>query len=110
MPTIDLSQLPAPEVIESLDYETLLNERKATLISLYPQDEQEAVARVLSLESDPIVKLLQEKGINRRQKVRPYSTLSVSCWESVKMTVSLLKALLSTISPVNVVPATVKRP
>lgn len=62
MATIDLSQLPAPDVVEVLDYETLLSERKATLISLYPEDEQEAVARVLALESEPIVKLLEENA------------------------------------------------
>ena len=62
MATIDLSQLPAPDVVEVLDYETLLAERKATLISLYPEDEQEAVARTLSLESEPIVKLLEENA------------------------------------------------
>ena len=33
MATIDLSQLPAPNVVEPLDYETLFAERKATLIS-----------------------------------------------------------------------------
>ena len=62
MATIDLSQLPAPEVVETLDYEILLNERKATLISLYPEEQQAAVARTLSLESEPIVKLLQENA------------------------------------------------
>lgn len=62
MATIDLSQLPAPDVVETLDYEELLAERKATLISLYPEEEQEAVARTLSLESEPIVKLLQENA------------------------------------------------
>lgn len=62
MATIDLSQLPAPDVVETLDYETLLAERKATLISLYPADQQEAVARTLTLESEPIVKLLQENA------------------------------------------------
>lgn len=62
MATIDLSQLPAPDVVEVLDYETLLAERKATLISLYPEDEQEAVARTLALESEPIVKLLEENA------------------------------------------------
>lgn len=60
MATIDLSQLPAPDVVETLDYEELLAERKATLISLYPAEQQEAVAHTLSLESEPIVKLLQE--------------------------------------------------
>lgn len=62
MPTIDLSQLPAPAVVETLDYETLLAERKATLISLYPEEQREAIARTLTLESEPIVKLLQENA------------------------------------------------
>lgn len=72
MATIDLSQLPAPNVVEPLDYETLLAERKATLISLYPADQQEAIARTLSLESEPIVKLLQENAYREvllRQRV-----------------------------------------
>ncbi|HHQ6589221.1 TPA: baseplate assembly protein [Serratia fonticola] len=72
MPTIDLSQLPAPNVVEALDYESLLAERKATLISLYPVDQQEAIARTLALESDPIVKLLQENAYRElmlRQRV-----------------------------------------
>lgn len=72
MPTIDLSQLPAPDVVEALEYESLLAERKATLISLYPADQQEAIARTLALESDPIVKLLQENAYRElmlRQRV-----------------------------------------
>lgn len=72
MATIDLSQLPAPNVVEPLDYETLFVERKATLISLYPVDQQEAVARTLALESEPIVKLLQENAYREvllRQRV-----------------------------------------
>lgn len=62
MATIDLSQLPAPDVVEVLDYETLLAERKATLISLYPAEQQAAIARTLALESEPVVKLLQENA------------------------------------------------
>ncbi|WP_147198404.1 baseplate assembly protein [Pantoea sp. CCBC3-3-1] len=62
MATIDLSQLPAPDVVEVLDYETLLAERKATLISLYPAEQQEAIARTLALESEPVVKLLEENA------------------------------------------------
>ena len=42
MATIDLSQLPAPDVVEVLDYEILLVERKATLVSLYTEDQQAA--------------------------------------------------------------------
>ena len=72
MATIDLSQLPAPIVVEVLDYEDILAERKATLISLYPEEQREAVARTLSLESEPIVKLLQENAYREvilRQRV-----------------------------------------
>lgn len=60
MSGIDLSQLTPPDVIESLDYETLLAERKARLISLYPADEQATIAAVLQLESEPMVRMLQE--------------------------------------------------
>ncbi|MFJ5161112.1 baseplate assembly protein [Pantoea sp. NPDC088449] len=62
MATIDLSQLPAPDVVETLDYEVLLAERKATLVSLYPEEQQEAIALTLTLESEPIVKVLQENA------------------------------------------------
>ena len=51
MSTITLSQLPQPDVIELLDYETILAERKAYLISLYPADQQQAITTTLALES-----------------------------------------------------------
>lgn len=72
MATLDLSQLPAPDVVENLNYESILAERKATLISLYPPEQQAAMARTLSLESEPIVKLLQENAYREvilRQRV-----------------------------------------
>lgn len=72
MATIDLSQLPAPDVVEKLDYESLFEERKTTLISLYPADQQEAISRTLTLESEPLVKLLQENAYRElilRQRV-----------------------------------------
>lgn len=72
MATVDLSQLPVPDVVEVLDYETILAERKATLITLYPEDQQEAITRTLALESEPIVKLLQENAYREvilRQRV-----------------------------------------
>lgn len=85
MATIDLSQLPAPDVVETLDYETLLAERKATLISLYPADQQEAVARTLSLESEPIVKLLQENAYREvilRQRINEAAKANMVAWSS----------------------------
>lgn len=69
---IDLSQLPAPDVIEPLDYETLLAQRKAQLIALYPLEEQAGIAATLALESEPMVKLLQESAYRElvlRQRV-----------------------------------------
>ncbi|MDX6042889.1 baseplate assembly protein [Scandinavium lactucae] len=72
MAIIDLSQLPAPDVVETLDYESILAERKATLISLYPEEQQEAIARTLALESDPLVKYLEENSYREvlwRQRV-----------------------------------------
>ncbi len=72
MATIDLSQLPAPDVVETLDFETILAERKATLVSLYPEEQQDAVARTLALESEPLVKYLEENAYREviwRQRV-----------------------------------------
>ncbi|WP_140918807.1 baseplate assembly protein [Limnobaculum xujianqingii] len=69
---IDLSQLPAPVVIESLDYETIFAERKAALIALYPPEQQEAIRLTLTLESEPMVKHLQESAYRElilRQRV-----------------------------------------
>lgn len=58
--TIDLSQLPPPVVVEPLDFETLFAQRMAAFIALYPEDEQEEIARTLELESEPITMLLEE--------------------------------------------------
>lgn len=57
---IDLSQLPSPDVVEVLDYEALLAERKTYTISLWPEAEQEAIAALLELETEPLNILLQE--------------------------------------------------
>ncbi|HVI51507.1 MAG TPA: baseplate J/gp47 family protein [Candidatus Sulfotelmatobacter sp.] len=69
MSVIDLSSLPAPNVIEAIDYETILAARKAEM--------KTALADVLpdwnpDLESDSIVKLLEESAYREtilRQRV-----------------------------------------
>lgn len=69
---IDLSQLPIPEVVEQIDFETILAERKAYLVSLYPADQQAEIAARLELESEPLTKLLQENAYRElvwRQRV-----------------------------------------
>lgn len=83
MATIDLSQLPAPDVVETLDYETLLAERKATLISLYPAEQQQAITRTLTLESEPLVKLLQENAYRElilRQRINEAAKANMVAW------------------------------
>ncbi len=59
---IDLSLLPAPDIVEMLDFEVILATRKARLVGLYPREEQAAVAAKLALESDPVNKVLQENA------------------------------------------------
>ncbi|MFM2477322.1 baseplate J/gp47 family protein [Celerinatantimonas sp. MCCC 1A17872] len=56
---IDLSALPTPDVIETIDYETLLSDNKALLLSYYDNDQQAEVAATLALESEPLTKLLE---------------------------------------------------
>lgn len=51
---IDLSRLPAPLVIEALDYETILAAMKADLAARAPE-----LAAVLAIESEPAVKVLE---------------------------------------------------
>lgn len=57
---VDLSKLAPPQVIEALNYEQLLAERKEAFIALYPEAEREFWRARLSLESEPITKLLEE--------------------------------------------------
>ncbi|MEY0876713.1 baseplate assembly protein [Providencia manganoxydans] len=59
MPTIDLSQLPSPDVVETLDYELLLQSYKTALIEATPENIREVVTQTLTLESEPLTKLMQ---------------------------------------------------
>lgn len=49
---VDLSRLPAPSVIEALDFETIYAEALAQFTALFPEFDA-------TVESDPVVKLLQ---------------------------------------------------
>ena len=59
---IDLTQLPAPSVVEVLDFESILSTRKAHLVSLLPEAQRAAVTALLALESEPATKLLEENA------------------------------------------------
>lgn len=67
MATINLSELPPPQIVEELDFETILDQRKARLLELYPE-----AAETLALESEPLNYLLQENAYRElvwRQRV-----------------------------------------
>jgi phage-related baseplate assembly protein len=73
---VDLSQLPAPNVVEPLDYETILEERKTALLDQYDAEEQAEIEATLELESEPLTKLLQENAYRElvwRQRVNEAS-------------------------------------
>ena len=73
---IDLSQLPPPQIVEQIDFEQILDERKAYMISLWPADEQAQIAARLEIESEPLTKLLQENTYREtvwRQRVNEAS-------------------------------------
>jgi phage-related baseplate assembly protein len=57
---IDLAALPVPDALEVLDYEVVYAERKASLVALWPADEQAEIAATVELESEPLARLLQE--------------------------------------------------
>lgn len=58
--SVDFSLLSKPNMIEELDFETLLTERKAALIALFNTEQQAMIAAVLARESEPLTKFLQE--------------------------------------------------
>lgn len=73
---IDLSRLPVPDVVENIDYETIVADRKAYYISLFPVAQQDDVAQTLQLESEPVVKLIEENAYREtvlRQRVNDAS-------------------------------------
>lgn len=51
---IDLSSIPAPDVVESLNFETIFQSMRDALLALDP-----TLADTLALESEPLTKLLQ---------------------------------------------------
>tara|TARA_B100002049_G_scaffold159790_1_gene119555 strand:+ start:254 stop:1243 length:990 start_codon:yes stop_codon:yes gene_type:complete len=84
---IDLSQIPRPDIVETIDYEVILAERKADLVALYPADQQAAVAAALERESDPRTKQLQESAYREtvlRQRVNEAGTATMLAYAQGK--------------------------
>lgn len=59
MPTIDLSELPVPQIIEEPDFEVILEDTKESMIAAFPQTQQAAVRSALALESEPLTVIAQ---------------------------------------------------
>lgn len=59
---IDLSLIPPPNVVEPLDYESILAARKAALLDLLPEADRPALAATLALESEALTKFLEESA------------------------------------------------
>lgn len=62
MSIVDLTTLPAPDVIEPLDYDAIFTRRKAAFIALWPDEKKAQWEDALALESEPVTKLLQENA------------------------------------------------
>lgn len=59
MPTVDLSQLPQPQIIEVLDFETILTEVKQVMLGAFPEEQRPAIAAAMRLESEPLNAIAQ---------------------------------------------------
>ena len=82
---IDLSLLPAPAVIEPLDYETLLAEFKSGFLALLPSPQREEIASALELESEPLTKISQALsflGLLLRARVNDAAEACMLPWAS----------------------------
>ncbi|HFW3714508.1 TPA: baseplate J/gp47 family protein [Salmonella enterica subsp. enterica serovar 6,7:y:-] len=59
MSAVNISQLPAPDVIETLDFEAILEKWIERYVSQWPREEQQAVRAAVSILSDPVRKILE---------------------------------------------------
>ncbi|OUY08708.1 baseplate J/gp47 family protein [Acinetobacter populi] len=63
MSIVDFNQLDPPNIIETIDFEQIYNDRKNALIALYTESEEKAdITDLLSRESEPLCKFLQENA------------------------------------------------
>ncbi|MDV8157489.1 baseplate assembly protein [Acinetobacter bereziniae] len=60
--SIDFSQLAPPDIIETIDYEAILLDRKNDLIAKFNDDEKDKITEILNRESEPLTKFLEENA------------------------------------------------
>ena len=77
---IDFPGLPPPAIIEALDYETLLTERKVRLVAAAPEYLRAGIAAALQLESEPLTIELQQQAYTElllRQRINEAAKASL---------------------------------
>lgn len=79
MATIDLSELPPPEVIVTLDYEVILSEVKEAIVSAYPEEKQSAIAAAMELESEPLNVIAQVFAYREMLKTQEVNDSAAAC-------------------------------
>ena len=60
--SVDFSQLTKPSMVEEIDFESILAERKEKLISLFDSTDQDQIRQTLQRESEPLTKFLEENA------------------------------------------------
>lgn len=73
---IDLSQLPAPDAVETFSFEEIFARKKARLIELVPDHIRTAITAALELESEPLTIDLQQQAYQEmlvRQRINEAS-------------------------------------
>lgn len=84
---IDLSQLPAPDVIEEINFEDILQARKTELIEHegFSAEQRSDIAETLDRESEPLTKLLESaayREMNLRQKINDQARAILAAYAS----------------------------
>ena len=57
--SVDLSQIPQPDIVEVPDFETVLEDVQALIVAAMPAQQQASVSAALLLESEPMAALAQ---------------------------------------------------
>ncbi len=60
--SIDLSLVPAPALIDALDFEAILAARKAALLALWPEADRPALEATLAIEGEALTLFLEESA------------------------------------------------
>ncbi|MFA9486937.1 MULTISPECIES: baseplate J/gp47 family protein [unclassified Moraxella] len=77
--SVDFSTLAKPDMIEVLNYETILESRKQALIARFYGQEQDNIRAILSRESEPLTKFVEENAYRELILRNRINTVARSC-------------------------------